>query len=385
MRRQHMRVMLAGIFALAFFTIAFGTLDVAAGSELYTLDLGSDTIKRYDADSGDFLGYVASSNPAHNPMFLNPGTASNLLDIERAPDGTLYLLYDDGKGKIARYDANVGNPVDPLVEDPKGLWYAKYFYEPSGMVLGSDGIYICTRLWSVKAGITTTLRGRYLIMEHNLNDGTAAGRSVGAAPGSDDEQTGAMWMHATNVATVLRGSSDILIDTNENMLVPHGTGICRFNPDGEWYGPAGIGDTNAISAALAIQAPLDTVIDKQGRIYVCGDGGGVVGSGIERFNMDGSPAPAPGRSGAYFQGWNNYVESTPVFPQAMAISDDGKTFYVYSKGFSDKLTPAVKAYVIGGPNDGDFIKTIVEVSETIRALLFVPPPPLPTGTAIILR
>lgn len=374
------------------------TLATLCGAdEIWCLSRTTDTVKRFDARSGELLGYVVSTNPLHSAL-IDPGVFSELIDIKRDEKRRIYLLnhktgQSQTEGQVARYDRDGGNAVVPLANDPQGDWYRKYSYATDALALHGTNLYIGSRMWSTKPeSITVDLRGKRLMFEHNLSDGAAAGRLVGALSGSDDYRTGGMWMHATNAATALPNAIYGMAFNSQGHLIVgcnighNYGGLFRFDDNGEWYGPGGVGDAQSF-ITNAIKDIQGLLLDSSDRIYVCGEGGGAVMSGVKRYNSDGSAAPAPGKSGAFFCGWVGYQDATPVYPTAMTLNPAEAILYLYSPGVSvtyGTVNPGLKMYAVGGDNEGDYLGMLVSGTDAAAdVMLYVETPS--GGTCVLIR
>ncbi len=373
MSKQHAVLVFVSVLLLA------GTVQAAGTYEIWTLGSTPNIVQRHNPDgtvAGS--GYAVSPNAGDNPLILSPSVSPQILgDIEQGADGRLYLSYgkDNVQGYIARYDRDGTNGDANFVDPPGGDWYrgtSKWYYTIPNLALSSDKIYFSTYLHSGHAdtNITYWTKGKKWIMEHNMSDGTAAGRASLGSPSAEDTAMGSMHTDAYDesvspyaaggVQSIPGTPADIVIGPAGNMYVVSGGNVYRFNSDGDWYGPGGVGDMSEFlpSAAGGIGS---MTIDSSGRIYVAGASGGLVQSAVERWDSDGTtPLPSPGESGAVFLYWTGYNESSMIYPTALALSPDEDILYVAMKGYS-ATNGGVKSYVVdvGGGTDGDFIATVV--------------------------
>ncbi len=341
-----------------------GQAAFAAGHELWVAGALTDAIgspcaiARYSAKDGSILGYFMHPTPGVGQV-TSPGNGT-IHEVE--VDGKhIYVAHGPQNFKVARYDRNGGNAVVDLITGVGGDWYvAAYRYEIRGLAFTTDHIHVLGGVWSTEPRYPELERGTY-IFRH-----TREGAIAGVQPNSLSGYSRGAQFSAPPAISGITTACGLARDSVGNFyaITTGPSKVSRFTPAGEHFGPGGIGDTNAwiTSADMPVSTspfwPTDIILDQDDRLYLVGDCNGVTVSYVVRFNADGTPAPAPGKSGAVFTTYVNYLKGV-VRPRAMAIGPHDGHLYVANAYFNlsaGRRENMVNRFYIDGANDGKLIE-----------------------------
>jgi hypothetical protein len=356
MKAKNVIFLLATACALATSVVQAATHELWAAGELPVG--GGHGIARYSAADGSFLGYFMHTNSGAG-VVVSPGDGK--ITKFAANNSKIYVAYLSAANynKVARYDRNGANAILDHIAGPGANWrFGSYYYPIKGLAFGADHIFVLAGVYSTTPYFPELDRGTYLF--RHLGNGAIAGTQPNTPSGySRGAQFNAQAV--TNFAGI-NGGVDLTRDSAGNFYAFVTTpAVFRFAPDGQYFGPNGLGDTNAWIASSALPAfkyvSGNIVIDSAGRLYLGGTtGSGAVGESVLlRYNSDGTPAGTNGTD-AVFAKYINYLKGV-VHPLAMTINPvDGHLYVANGYVSAPRYENMINRFYIGGANDGKIVE-----------------------------